>query len=122
MRLTPLAASWVNRAIEGSGWRLQEVKHEDVDSDGLGRDVGRYRRLGLIVSLLLWLLPSRYRLLVELAQRWRNGSWTPSRPALPPKAPRSWLRWVFRSNQPRHLLHPNDSPIQPPIHRANAQS
>jgi hypothetical protein len=46
-------------------WRLQELKHEEVcDSDSPGRDLYRYKRfgMGLIVSLILRLLPYRYRL------------------------------------------------------------
>ena len=85
MNLTPrqqemivLVANWFNRAIPESPlvvvprWRLQELKHEDVNSNSLGRDFNRYKRLGLIVSLILLLLPYRYRLLVELAQRLRR--------------------------------------------------
>lgn len=72
-------ANWLNRAMPDSPlvvvprWRLQELKHEDV-CDSPGRDLDRYNRLGLIVSLMLRLLPYRYRLLIELAQRLRNGS------------------------------------------------
>ena len=85
MNLTPRqkemvvhVANWFNRAIPESPlvlvprWQIQELKHEDVDSGSLGRGVSRYKRLGLIVSLALLLLPYRYRLLVELAQRRRR--------------------------------------------------
>lgn len=82
MNLTPQqqemverVASWVNRAIPASPlvlvprWRLQEWKHEGVDNDSLDLDFDRYKRLGLIVSLVPMLLPYRYRLLFSLAQR-----------------------------------------------------
>ena len=76
MRLTPhqqeIAANWLNRVIAGSPlvvvprWRLEESKHEEV-GDGLGRDLDRYKRL--VVSLILGLLPYRYRLLFQLAKQ-----------------------------------------------------
>lgn len=60
-------ANWLNRALAGTPlaviprWRLQE--HEDVS-----RNLDRRLGMGLIVSLILGLLPYRYRLLAELAQ------------------------------------------------------
>lgn len=94
MRLTPrqqaIAASWLNRALAGSGWRLQEVKHEDVDSDSVGRALDWHQRLWTgIVGLMLWLLPYRYRLLFELAQRWHRS---PSRQTPVSRARLRWLR------------------------------
>ena len=86
MNLTPrqqemvgIVATWINRAIPDSPlvvvprWRLHELKPEDVDIASGGRDGDRYKRLGQIVSLLLLLLPYRYRLLIALAQRLRRG-------------------------------------------------
>ena len=63
-----LTANWLNRAIERTPlavvprWRLQELQHDEV-RDSSGRD--HNWRLGLIVSLVLHLLPYRYRLLAE---------------------------------------------------------
>jgi hypothetical protein len=69
MNLTPrqkemlvLVANWFNRAIPESPlvvvprWRLQELKHEDIDSDSLSRDFNWHKRLALVVSLMLLLL------------------------------------------------------------------